>query len=116
MRKAELLVISTELDSSTSVIINSYLLSDFVIPKFFNIYQNENFTYDYSNGSSAVLINDILKFNLRSALSKSLSEKKTIHTFNLQPNIDTDPFETLHFYKDNNIQFYPKLRITYVVP
>ena len=116
MRKAELLVISTELDSSTSAIINSYPLSGFVIPKFFNIYQNENFTYDYSNGSSGVLINNILKFNLRSALSKSLSEEKTIHTFNLQPNIDTDPFKTLHFYKDNNIQFYPKLRITYVVP
>ena len=115
-RKAELIVKLVLSDSSNSEIINSYLLTDADLPNTFKKYEKENFTYDLSNGSSAALSNNQLKFNHRSALSKSLTEKKTIHSFNIQPNIDVDPFKTFQFYDAKNVEFHPKLRITYVLP
>ena len=115
-RKAELILNLISQDSSNSEIINSYLLTDTDLPNTFKIYEKENFTYDLSNGSSAALNNNQLKFNHRSALSMSLSEKKSIHSFNIQPNIDVDPFKTLQFYDAKNVEFHPKLRITYVLP
>ena len=115
-RKAELVLNLLSSDSSNSEIINSYLLTDSDLPNTFKKYEKENFTYDLSNGSSAALNNNQLKFNHRSALSKSLSEKKSLHSFNIQPNIDVDPFKTLKFYDAKNVEFYPKLRITYVLP
>ena len=74
-RKAELVLNLLSSDSSNSEIINSYLLTDSDLPNTFKKYEKENFTYDLSNGSSAALNNNQLKFNHRSALSKSLSEK-----------------------------------------
>ena len=115
-RKAELILNLISQDSSNTEIINSYLLTDTDLPITFKIYDKENFTYDLSNGSSAALNNNQLKFNHRSALSMSLSEKKSIHSFNIQPNIDVDPFKTLQFYDAKNVEFHPKLRITYVLP
>ena len=115
-RKAELVLNLLSSDSSNSEIINSYLLTDSDLPNTFKKYEEENFTYDLSNGSSAALNNNQLKFNHRSALSKSLSEKKSLHSFNIQPNIDVDPFKTFKFYDAKNVEFYPKLRITYVLP
>ena len=115
-RKAELVLNLLSSDSSNSEIINSYLLTDSDLPNTFKKYEKENFTYDLSNGSSAALNNNQLKFNHRSALSKSLSEKKSLHSFNIQPNIDVDPFKTFKFYDAKNVEFHPKLRITYVLP
>ena len=115
-RKAELILNLITEDSSNSEIINSYLLTDIDLPSTFNKYEKEIFTYDLTNGSSAALSNTKLKFNHRSALSKSLSEKKSIHTFNIQPNIDVDPFKILQFYDTKSVEFHPKLRITYVLP
>ena len=92
------------------------MLTDADLPNTFKKYEKENFTYDLSNGSSAALSNNQLKFNHRSALSKSLTEKKTIHSFNIQPNIDVNPFKTFQFYDVKNVEFHPKLRITYVLP
>ena len=115
-RKAELILNLISQDSSNSEIINSYLLTDTDLPNTFKIYEKENITYDLSNVSSAALNNNQLKFNLRSALSMSLSEKKSIHSFNIQPNIDVDPFKTFQFYDAKNVEFHPKLRITYVLP
>jgi len=115
-RKAELVLNSIEQDSSNSVIVNSYLIADPNLPKGFKKYEKENFIYDLSNGSTAILSSGMLKLNHRSALTKSLSESNSIHNFNLQPNIDVDPFKTLQFFNNENVEFYPKLRITYVTP
>jgi hypothetical protein len=115
-RKAELIFNTINQDSSDSDIINSYLLTDLQYPDVFTRFDEEDFTYDITNGSSAVINNNALKFNHRSALEKALSNKKSLHTFNIQPNVDVDPFKTIRFHSVESSQFYPKLRITYVLP
>jgi hypothetical protein len=115
-RKAELIFNTINQDSSDSDIINSYLLTDLQYPNVFTRFDEEDFTYDITNGSSAVINNNALKFNHRSALEKALSNKKSLHTFNIQPNVDVDPFKTIRFHSLESSQFYPKLRITYVLP
>lgn len=115
-RKAELIFNTVNQDSSDSDIINSYLLTDLQYPNVFTRFDEEDFTYDITNGSSAVINNNALKFNHRSALEKALSNKKSLHTFNIQPNVDVDPFKTIRFHNVESSQFYPKLRITYVLP
>ena len=49
-------------------------------------------------------------------LEWTLSSPPPYHSFNIQPNIDVDPFKTLQFYDAKNVEFHPKLRITYVLP
>ena len=115
-RKAELIFNSVNQDSTESSIINSYLLTSLDIPNSFSTFTEETFVYDLTNGSSAAIKDNALKFNHRSALKKSLSENNSFHTFNIQPNVDVDPFKTIRFYGIENSQFYPKLRITYVLP
>ena len=115
-RKAELIFNTINQDSSDSDIINSYLLTDLHFPDVFTSFDKENFIYDLTNGASATINNNSLKFNHRSALEKTLSNKNSLHTFNIQPNIDVDPFKIIRFYNIKSPQFYPNLRITYVVP
>tara|TARA_B100001287_G_scaffold104152_1_gene87571 strand:- start:202 stop:1419 length:1218 start_codon:yes stop_codon:yes gene_type:complete len=115
-RKAELIFNSVNQDSNESSIINSYLLTSLEFPNSFFSFTEETFAYDLTNGSSAAIKDNALKFNHRSALKKSLSENNSFHTFNIQPNVDVDPFKIIRFYGIENSQFHPKLRITYVLP
>ena len=115
-RKAELIFKSINQDSAESSIINSYLLTGLDFPNSFSSFSEETFAYDLTNGSSAAIKDNALKFNHRSALKKSLLEKNSFHTFNIQPNVDVDPFKTIRFYGLENPLFHPKLRITYVLP
>ena len=115
-RKAELIFNSVNQDSAESSIINSYLLTSLDFPNSFSSFTEETFEYDLTNGSSAAIKDNALKFNHRSALKKSLLEKNSFHTFNIQPNVDVDPFKTIRFYGLENPLFHPKLRITYVLP
>ena len=115
-RKAELIFNSVNQDSTESAIINSYLLTGLDFPNTFFSFTEETFAYDLTNGSSAAIKDNSLKFNHRSALKKSLLEKNSFHTFNIQPNVDVDPFKTIRFYGLENPLFHPKLRITYVLP
>ena len=115
-RKAELIFNSVNQDSTESSIINSYLLTGLDFPNSFFSFTEETFAYDLTNGSSAAIKDNALKFNHRSALNKSLLEKNSFHTFNIQPNVDVDPFKTIRFYGLENPLFHPKLRITYVLP
>ena len=115
-RKAELIFNSVNQDSAESSIINSYLLTSLDFPNSFSSFTEETFAYDLTNGSSAAIKDNALKFNHRSALKKSLLEKNSFHTFNIQPNVDVDPFKTIRFYGLENPLFHPKLRITYVLP
>lgn len=115
-RKAELIFKTINQDSSDSDIINSYLLTDLQLPNVFTRFDEENFIYDMTSGSSARINNNALKFNHRTALEKNLSNNKSLHTFNIQPNVDVDPFKTIRFHTLENSEFYPNLRITYVLP
>ena len=78
-------------------------------PNVFTRFDEEDFIYDITNGSSAVINNNALKFNHRSALEKALLNNKSLHTFNIQPNVDLDPFKTIRFHNVESSQFYRTL-------
>ena len=109
IRKAELLLSSVDNDSSNSSIINSYPLKGDLLPKKFSF-------LDIPNGSSSAMNNNKLKLNHRLGSTNFFNTNKSLHIFNIQPNITNDPFTTINFHNSNHIELFPKFRIIYVIP
>ncbi len=116
IRKSELVLFSLNNDTSNSIIINSYPLNDNDFPEQYTFYENEPFDYQLNSLSSSTLKNNELKFNHRIGSNNFFENNKSIQVFNIQPSVTNDPFTTINFYNSNHIEFFPKLRITYVVP
>ena len=116
IRKSELVLFSLDNDTSNSIIINSYPLNDSKFPDQFTFYENEPFDYELSSVSSSTLKNNELKFNHRIGSNNFFEKNKSIQVFNIQPSVTNNPFTTINFYNSNHIEFFPKLRITYVIP
>ena len=116
IRKAELLLSSVDNDSSNSSIINSYPLKGDLFPKKFSFFENDPFDLDIPNGSSSAMNNNQLKLNHRLGSTNFFNTNKSLHIFNIQPNITNDPFTTINFHNSNHIELFPKFRIIYVIP
>ncbi len=116
IRKAELMLSSINNDSSNSLIINSYPLKGDLFPKKFSFFENDPFDLDIPNGSSSILNNNELKLNHRLGSTNFFKTNKSLHIFNIQPNITNDPFSTINFHNSNHIELFPKFRIIYVIP
>ena len=116
IRKAELLLSSVDNDSSNSSIINSYPLKGDLFPSKFSFFENDPFDLDIPNGSSSALNNNKLKLNHRLGSTNFFKTNKSLHIFNIQPNITNDPFTTINFHNSNHIELFPKFRIIYVIP
>ncbi len=115
IRNAELILFPLNSDSSSTFIVNSYPIETDFIPKSFNSYTNDPFDYNLNFGTSNIL-SDKLKFNHRLGINDFFNNNKSVHVFNLQSSSLNDPFKTVFFYDDKNVEFYPRLRILYVSP
>lgn len=115
IRKAELLLFPLNSDSTNTFIVNSYPTETNFIPKSFTSYTSDPFIYNLDFGTSTILTEKV-KFNHRLGINGFFNDNESIHVFNLQSSSLNDPFKTVSFYDDKNVEFYPRLRILYVNP
>jgi len=82
----------------------------------FSTFDKDPYDEDLNFYTSTLVIDDVLKINYRKVTTEIGREKFTNHGFKLQPSFNNDPFTTVHFYGLNNDDYFPIMRVIYVIP
>jgi len=82
----------------------------------FASYTDDPYDEDLNYFTSTILIDNVLKINHRKVATEIGHKNFTNLGFKLQSSFNNDPFTTVQFYGINNSDYYPVMRVIYVLP
>ena len=113
---AELIFNRVETDSIAPFKVISHPMTSDGIYDQFTSFTNDPYDEDLNFFTSTNIVNNVLKINHRKVASEIGQKKFTNFGFKLQSSFNNDPFTTVQFYGLNNQDYYPVMRVIYVLP
>ena len=113
---AELIYNRSQTDTLAGYSILSYPITVAGDYSMFKVFESDPYTNDTAFGSSASVINNVLKINYRKISTEFGRGNKTNHGFKLIPGTNNDPFTTVLFHNLTSNDAYPIMRVIYVHP
>ena len=82
----------------------------------FSSFDKDPYDEDFNYYTSTSIVDDKLKINHRKIATEIGHQKYNNYGFKLEPSISNDPFRTMLFYSIDNPDYFPVMRVIYVLP
>ena len=82
----------------------------------FSSFDKDPYDEDFNFYTSTSIIDDKLKINHRKIATEIGHQKYNNYGFKLEPSISNDPFRTMLFYSIDSPDYFPVMRVIYVLP
>ena len=82
----------------------------------FSSFDNDPYDEDFSYYTSTSIIDDKLKINHRKIATEIGHQKYINYGFKLETSLSNDPFKTMLFYSIDSPDYFPVMRVIYVLP
>ena len=82
----------------------------------FSSFDKDPYDEDFNYYTSTSIVEDKLKINHRKIATEIGHQKYNNYGFKLEPSISNDPFRTMLFYSIDNPDYFPVMRVIYVLP
>ena len=82
----------------------------------FSSFDNDPYDEDFSYYTSTSIVDDKLKINHRKIATEIGHQKYINYGFKLETSLSNDPFKTMLFYSIDSPDYFPVMRVIYVLP
>ena len=82
----------------------------------FSSFDKDPYDEDFNYYTSTSIVEDKLKINHRKIATEIGHQKYNNYGFKLEPSISNDPFRTMLFYSIDSPDYFPVMRVIYVLP
>jgi len=82
----------------------------------FSSFDKDPYDEDFNYYTSTSIVKDKLKINHRKIATEIGHQKYNNYGFKLEPSISNDPFRTMLFYSIDSPDYFPVMRVIYVLP
>ena len=82
----------------------------------FSSFDKDPYDEDFNYYTSTSIVDDKLKINHRKIATEIGHQKYNNYGFKLEPSISNDPFRTMLFYSIDSPDYFPVMRVIYVLP
>jgi len=82
----------------------------------FSSFDKDPYDEDFNYYTSTSIVDDKLKINHRKIATEIGHQKYNNYGFKLEPSISNDPFRTMLFYSIDSPDYFPGMRVIYVLP
>ena len=82
----------------------------------FSSFDNDPYDEDFSYYTSTSIVDDKLKINHRKIATEIGHQKYINYGFKLETSLSNDPFRTMLFYSIDSPDYFPVMRVIYVLP
>ena len=82
----------------------------------FSSFDKDPYDEDFNYYTSTLIVDDKLKINHRKIATEIGHQKYNNYGFKLEPSISNDPFRTMLFYSIDSPDYFPVMRVIYVLP